>query len=110
MGDLMTANRSWRLAIVLLAGGAISSLAQAGGLLDCMSDREPHCPPSSYSRLHYVTPCLYRWYEIHHTPYPQYFAIDLHPNMAPTYRSFQYPCPPVNPALLTAERKSIVPN
>jgi hypothetical protein len=68
---------------------------------DCLPDGRTHgCPPSSYSRLHYWTPTLVRWWE-----HCRHYSVKcngpwLYPEIEGEARILQYKCVPVDPAAL----------
>jgi hypothetical protein len=59
------------------------------------------CPPPSYTPLHYWLPTAYRLHEIHR-PWQYTYPVDQFPMVPLHFESTRYPCPPVPPAVFTA--------
>src|SRR5688572_10560845 len=89
----------WSAALVLLVGLAVPGSGRAGWLFG-----HHKCPPPSYSPHHQWTPALYRFARHVHGPTLSVHPPDRYPGLPVTYQIFRYPCPPVDPAQLVAER------
>jgi hypothetical protein len=95
--------RWWALPVLAMAL-AFPASAGAGWLFGSSHKEKPDCPKPSYSKLHYWAPTAYRaGYHFHGTRLSPY-APDRFPDVPPSYRIIQYPCPAVDPATHYQER------
>ena len=80
-------------------GSQVFTIGKGATVLEAAPARE-HCPGSSYSRLHYWTPALWRLHACLHGPKAPTYAPDRFPDVPPTYKIIGYPCPAVDPATM----------
>src|SRR5260370_4331233 len=81
-------------------------LLPAGGRADPAIEGAPpegHCAHSSYSPLHYWTPGFWRLHACLHGPKAPTYAPDRFPDVTPSYKIIQYPCPAVAPATMVGD-------
>lgn len=82
------------LAVALLGPAA----AEAGELLG----HKPKCPTASYSPCHYWFPQLYRWRAFHARLGEIPDIPNNYPDIPIVYKPVVFPCPPVDPAVMTS--------